>query len=135
MGIVALLLSTMAALCYYWQQYTDTPLLAFALSVMVFSYSGLLGIYFTALFTKRGSPGSILSALLIGFSIPVLMQPYIQTLYLPETMQFDLNFSYQLLIATSIATAVCCFGKVENAKQFSTDTSNNAVNSIDDNPA
>jgi hypothetical protein len=85
---------------------------------MVFSYSGLLGIYFTALFTKRGSPASISAALLIGFSIPVMMQPYIQTLYLPETMQFDLNFSYQLLIATSVATLVCCFGKVENSKQF-----------------
>jgi len=118
MGVVALLLSAMAALCYYWQQYTDTPLLAFALSVMVFSYSGLLGVYFTALFTNRGSPGSILGALLIGFSIPVLMQPYVQTLYLAESMQFDLNFSYQLLIATSIATLVCCMGKVANAKAF-----------------
>lgn len=114
MGVVAILLSGMAALCYYWQQYTDTPLLAFALSVMVFSYSGLLGIYFTALFTKRGSPTSILLALITGFTIPVLMQPYIQTLYLPNDMQFNLNFSYQLLIATSVATLICCAGKSED---------------------
>jgi SSS family transporter len=118
MGIVAILLSAMAGLCYYWQQYTDTPLLAFALSVMVFSYSGLLGIYFTALFTKRGSPASILAALLIGFSIPVLMQPYVQTLYLPQAWQFDINFSYQLLISTGIATLVCCLGYTQNAQSF-----------------
>ncbi len=111
MGVVATLLSAMAALCYYWQQYTDTPLLAFALSVMVFSYSGLLGVYFTALFTKRGSNRSIISALLIGFTIPTLMQPYVQTLYLPEVYQFDINFAYQLVIATSVATLVCCLGK------------------------
>lgn len=127
MGVVALLLSAMAALCYYWQQYTDTPLLAFALSVMVFSYSGLLGVYFTALFTKRGSPASILAALIVGFSIPVLMQAYVQTLYLPEDMRFDLNFSYQLLIATSVATLVCCAGKVENAKQFQNTDANEDV--------
>jgi SSS family transporter len=120
MGIVAILLSAMAALCFYWQQYTDTPLLAFALSVMVFSYSGLLGIYFTALFTTRGSAGSIIAALLVGFSIPVLMQPYIQTLYLPESWQFDLNFAYQLVIATTVATLICCMGTSEHAKAFST---------------
>ncbi|MDT0595358.1 sodium:solute symporter [Glaciecola petra] len=119
MGIVAILLSGMAALCYYWQQYTDMPLLAFALSVMVFSYSGLLGVYFTALFTNRGSPTSILAALIIGFSIPLLMQPYIQTLYLSESHQFDLNFSYQLLIATSVATLICCLGKSKQNKTFS----------------
>lgn len=113
MGLVAILLSAMAGLCYYWQQYTDTPLLAFALSVMVFSYSGLLGVYFTALFTKRGSPTSIVCALLVGFSIPVLMQPYIQTLYLAESMQFDLNFSYQLLIATTVATLICLMGNTK----------------------
>ena len=55
MVIIAVALASMAILCFYWQQYTDTPLLAFALSVMLFSYSGLLGVYFTALFTKRGS--------------------------------------------------------------------------------
>jgi SSS family solute:Na+ symporter len=119
MGIVAILLSGMAALCYYWQQYTDTPLLAFALSVMVFSYSGLLGVYFTALFTNRGSASSILAALLVGFSIPVLMQPYIQTLYLPTSWQFDFNFSYQLVIATSVATIICCLGSTKNARSFS----------------
>lgn len=123
MGIVALLLSGMAGLCYYWQQYTDMPLLAFALSVMVFSYSGLLGVYFTALFTKRGSPKSIVAALLIGFSIPVLMQPYIQTLYLPDDMQFNLNFSYQLLIATAVATIVCCIGKQTHCHSFSSQAS------------
>jgi SSS family solute:Na+ symporter len=118
MGVVAILLSAMAGLCYYWQQYTDMPLLAFALSVMVFSYSGLLGVYFTALFTKRGSSSSILAALLIGFSIPVLMQPYVQTWYLPQAWQFSLNFSYQLLISTSVATIVCCLGSTPNARSF-----------------
>ena len=42
--LVAMALFFMAVLCFYWQQYSDMPLLDFALSVMVFSYSGLLGV-------------------------------------------------------------------------------------------
>lgn len=110
MVLVAIALSLMAALCFYWQQHSDMPLLAFALSVMIFSYSGLLGVYFTALFTQRGSPASIFAALFIGFLIPVLMQPYIMTLYLPEAYHFSLGFSWQLLIATFVATSVCLLG-------------------------
>jgi SSS family solute:Na+ symporter len=107
MGIVAIALGSVALLCYYWQQYTNTPLLAFALSVMVFSYSGLLGIYFTALFSKRGSPGSIITALLVGFTVPMLMQPYVQSLYLPEAWQFDLAFTWQLVFGTAASTLIC----------------------------
>ncbi len=78
MLIAALGLGSMAILSYYWQRYTDMPLLAFALSVMVFSYSGLLGVYFNALFTKRGNSTSVLVALIAGFVTTLLFQPYIQ---------------------------------------------------------
>ena len=114
MAIVAVSLGSVALLCYYWQQYTDTPLLAFALSVMVFSYSGLLGIYFTALFSKRGSPKSIVTALMIGFAIPVLMQPYVQSLYLPDALQFDLAFTWQLVVGTSVSWLICLSGNSQN---------------------
>jgi Na+/proline symporter len=116
MGIVAIALGSVALLCYYWQQYTDTPLLAFALSVMVFSYSGLLGIYFTALFSTRGSPGSIITALLVGFSVPMLMQPYVQSLYLPEAWQFDLAFTWQLVFGTAASTLICLSRKSHHAQ-------------------
>jgi Na+/proline symporter len=110
MIIVAAALAAMAVLCFYWQQHTDTPLLAFALSVMLFSYSGLLGVYFTALFTKRGSENSVTAALIIGFVITLLFQPYIQTLYLPAELVFDLAFTWKLCIATFISTLVCLLG-------------------------
>lgn len=116
MIVVAIALSLMAALCFYWQQHSDMPLLAFALSVMIFSYSGLLGVYFTALFSNRGSPFSILAALIIGFLIPVLMQPYIMSLYLPVEYQFSLGFSWQLMIATFVATTVCMLGNTTSIK-------------------
>ena len=110
MMIVAVALAAMAVLCFYWQQYTDTPLLAFALSVMLFSYSGLLGVYFTALFTNRGSENSVTAALITGFVITLLFQPYIQTLYLPANFTFDLAFTWKLCIATFVSTLVCLLG-------------------------
>jgi solute:Na+ symporter, SSS family len=57
----------MSILCYYWQSATDMPLLEFALSVMTFAYAGLLGVYFTAVFTNRGSNASVVAALIVGF--------------------------------------------------------------------
>lgn len=111
MVIVAIALAAMAVLCFYWQQHTDTPLLAFALSVMLFSYSGLLGVYFTALFTTRGSERSVTAALISGFVITLLFQPYIQTWYLPTALIFDLAFTWKLCIATFISTLVCISGK------------------------
>jgi SSS family transporter len=111
MVIVCIALVSMAVLCFYWQQYSDIPLLTFALSVMLFSYSGLLGVYFTALFTNRGSENSVFAALVTGFIITLLFQPYIQTLYLPESMLFDLAFTWKLCIATLISTIVCMTGQ------------------------
>lgn len=116
MAIVAAALALMASLCYYWQQYSDMPLLQFALSVMVFSYSGLLGVYFAALFTRRGSVNSVTMALVTGFIMTLLFQPYVMTLYLPAEYQFDLGFSWQLCIGTFASFTVCIVaaGTTEN---------------------
>lgn len=118
MAFVALALALMACLCYYWQQYSDTPLLQFALGVMVFSYSGLLGVYFVTLFTQRGSPASVLAALIVGFIIPLLLQPYIMEWYLPESLQFSLGFTWQLVIGTLIAGVVCAIGQQTSGKTW-----------------
>lgn len=47
--VFALLLSAMGMLSFYWQQYTQLPLLNFALGVMAFAYASLLGVYFSAI--------------------------------------------------------------------------------------
>ena len=110
MGLVGIALFLMAVLCFYWQQYSDTPLLDFALSVMVFSYSGLLGVYFTVIFTRRGSPGSVMLALAVGFLVTLLQQAYIvDVLGLPESWK-GLAFSWKLCIGTAIAFLVCIAG-------------------------
>lgn len=104
-------LLAMSMLCFYWQRYTDAPLLEFALSVMTFAYSGLLGVYFTAVFTRRGSSRSVIWALVVGFLAIAVQQSYIvDTLGLPASWK-SLAFPWQLCVATAIATLTCLLGK------------------------
>ena len=97
--VFAALLSIMAMVSYFWQRYTDLPLLSFALGVMAFAYSGLLGVYFSAIFTKRGSQRSVLFGLIGGFMTVLLLQPYI----LSHITDFKLGFSWQLVIGTMVS--------------------------------
>lgn len=116
MLLTATALSAMAVLCFYWQQFSDMPLLAFALSVMVFSYSGLLGVYFTVLFTRRGNATSVAAALICGFLVPLFFQPYVLQWFGTGFAEWDLGFTWQLCLGTLLAFAVCCLGKPK-AKQ------------------
>ena len=110
MGIVGVALFLMSVLCYYWQHYSDMPLVTFALSVMVFAYSGLLGVYFTVVFTNRGSPTSVICALGIGFFVTLIQQSYlVDLLGLPSSWK-DLAFTWQLCIGTGLSFLGCQLG-------------------------
>jgi hypothetical protein len=115
MVLLALALLAMSVLCFYWQRYTNTPLLEFALGVMTFAYSGLLGVYFTALFTGRGSSRSVIWALAAGFVAIALQQAYVvDTAGLPASWK-GLAFAYQLCVGTAVAFAVCLLGRAKTA--------------------
>ena len=107
MALVGVAMFAMAVLSFYWQRYADMPLLEFALQVMVFAYAGLLGVYFTAVFTSRGTTASVIAALLVGFASVLALQPLvIDALGLPAVLR-QLSFPYQLCIGTLLATLVC----------------------------
>ena len=118
MAIVGIILFAMSVLCYYWQRYSGLPLIDFALSVMVFAYSGLLGVYFTVIFTNRGSTKSVILALIFGFMVTLLQQTYIiDLLNLPKNWT-NIAFSWQLCIGTAIAFLVCVAGNNQNNKKL-----------------
>jgi solute:Na+ symporter, SSS family len=107
MAIVGAAMFIMAVVSYYWQQYANLPLIEFALGVMVFAYAGLLGVYFIAVFTTRGSTSSVIAALIAGFFTVVLVQPAVaRALALPEVLTM-LSFPYQLCIGTLVSLIVC----------------------------
>ena len=111
MGAAALATLAMAVFSFYWRQSTDTPLLEFVLSVMNFAYAGLLGVYFTAVFTRRGSTASVIAALAAGFAVILLLQPYVaDALRLPAGLR-RLAFPWQLCLGAAAAFAVCVLGR------------------------
>jgi SSS family transporter len=103
----AVALSGMAMLSYYWQRYTELPLLSFALGVMAFAYTGLLGVFGAAIFTKRGNATTVPLALLGGFMTVLLLQPYV----LGNVLEFKLGFAWQILGGTVVAFGVMMMGK------------------------
>ncbi len=110
MVLFAFLLAAMAVLCFYWQRYTDMALLEFALAVMAFAYSGLLGVFFTAVCTGRGSSRSVIAALITGFVVILAQQSYVvDALGLPAQLQ-ALSFPWQLLIGVGASIIVCAAG-------------------------
>lgn len=107
MALAGLAMFGFAVLSFYWQRASDKPLLEFALQVMVFAYAGLLGVYFTALFTARGTTGSVIAALIAGFVTVACCQPYlVAVLGLPDWAA-KLAFPWQLCLGTTVATLVC----------------------------
>ena len=107
---LGLSLFAMSILCYYWQRYSSLPLLDFVLGVMAFAYSGLLGVYFTALFTKRGSSASVIAALVAGFMTILMFQGFIvDALGLPAAIK-TIAFPWQLCLGTAVAIFVCMMG-------------------------
>jgi len=110
MAMFGLGLFVMSIVCYFWQQYTDTALLEFALSVMTFAYAGLLGVFFVALYTSRGSSQSVIAALLAGFFAILIQQSYIIDIVgLPEILH-SVAFPWKLTIAVIISALVCAMG-------------------------
>ncbi len=103
-----------AMVCVYWQQAAQQSLIDFALSVMTFAYAGLVAVFLTAALTSRGNGRSVVMALAGGFCATALLQPPIWRSWAPSAWQpLTLAFPWQLLIATAIATALCCLGKRE----------------------
>jgi Na+/proline symporter len=98
----AFALSVMAVVSYFWQQYSDLSLISFALGVMAFAYTGLLGVYFAAIFTSRGNQTTVLWALIGGFVSVLALQPY--------TFGFSIGFSWQMVIGTVVSFLIMLLG-------------------------
>lgn len=101
--VFALLLSAMGMLSFYWQQYTQLPLLNFALGVMAFAYASLLGVYFSAIFTNRGNERTVLWALIGGFMTVLILQPYI--------FPIKVDFSIMMIVGTLVSFAIMMTGE------------------------
>lgn len=111
--LMGVLLTGFAILTALMQQASGLNLVDFATGVMCFSYAGMLGVFITALFTKRGNTFSVIAALVSGLLVVLIMQPYIMN---PLT---EYLFGHRVVIAWTwwapigavVSTAVCLLGK------------------------
>ena len=104
--LFAFALSLMAVASYFWQRYASLSLIDFALGVMAFAYTGLLGVYFAAIFTSRGDTTTVPLALVSGFLTVLALQPY--------TFGANIGFAWQITLGTLVAFGVMMGGKQKN---------------------
>ncbi|QSZ40695.1 sodium:solute symporter [Sulfurimonas aquatica] len=98
----AFILSLMAIVSYFWQRYSELSLIGFALGVMAFAYTGLLGVFFSAIFTKRGNKKTVPFALVGGFLTVLALQPY--------AFGITMGFSWQIVIGTLVSFFIMQLG-------------------------
>jgi SSS family transporter len=116
-------LGGMAIVCIFWQRQSGETLIDFVLGVMAFAYAGLLGVFFVALFTRRGSTRSAISAMLAGFVVVLALQPPMMAawvVWIPASGPLGTFRSaldglviagpWRLVIGTLAATLVCLMG-------------------------
>ena len=104
-------LGCFAAVCVEWQTRNGEQLIDFALGVMTLAYSGLLAVFSTAIFTRRGSSRSAVAALAIGFIIVLIMQPAVWGQWMPISWQgYTVAFPWRMMLGTAVAFGVCCLG-------------------------
>jgi SSS family transporter len=104
MGAALIGFAILSALRYDPQK---RSLLDFALGVMMFAYTGMLGVFLTALLTKRGNTVSVLAALASGVIVVTLLQDEI----FGRLTGTKLPSFWWMPIGTAVAFLVCVAGK------------------------
>lgn len=121
--IWALLLSLFALVCVSLQRASGDTLLVFALGVMLYAYTGMLAVFATAMFTKRGSTGAVVAALATGFVSVALMQwgPGLLGLETSGGEPLVISLGWRMLFGTVAAFAVCTLWSCDVAAKSGAD--------------
>ena len=87
-------------------------LIDFALGVMAFAYTGMLGVFLTALLTRRGNTGSVLAALAAGVLTVALLQPGVIERWSTALLHHPLHLAstWWMPIGTALSFVVCVAG-------------------------
>ena len=112
-ALMGAVLTGFAIVTAVMQQASGLNLVDFATGVMCFSYAGMLGVFITALYTKRGNTWSVITALVVGLLVVLLLQPYILTPL--STALFGkaifIAWPWWCPIGALVSTAICLLGK------------------------
>ncbi|MBR5906323.1 MAG: sodium:solute symporter [Bacteroidales bacterium] len=109
-GLMGMMLTGFAIVTCVMQQSSGLNLVDFATGIMCFAYAGMIGVFLTAIFTKRGSARSVVAALVVGalIIIPLMFQKEF----------FGHNYiawTWWCPIGGLVSTIVCMLGKPKKA--------------------
>lgn len=106
---VGTLLCAFAIFCAAIYDPHHTTLLDFALGVMTFAFSGLLGVFLTALLTHRGNATSVIIALIVGVLIVTALQDNIMAHWTPHVFGHAVRLAWPWWMPIgTIASFLCC---------------------------
>lgn len=113
---VGVLMSVFAAGCALFYDPARTSLIDFALGVMNFAFAGMLGVFLTALFTRRGNTASVVAALVAGAVTITLLQPQLLPGWTGALFgtKVQLAFPWWMPIGTGVSFLVCVAGRPGN---------------------
>ena len=95
-----------------WQVRSGKTLLEFALGVMTYAYAGLLGVFVVALFTRRGSGRSIITALVVGALVILLTDRNVQTAFGIDSHLPRLAIGWRLMLGAGLSAAIAAIPRV-----------------------
>jgi len=121
MGVVMVLFAVVCIGLYSGQGRT---LIDFALGVMAFAYTGMLGVFLTALLTRRGNTGSVIAALVTGVVVVALLQPGVMGRWSAALMghPWQLASTWWMPIGVILSFLVCFAGSPKREPAFEAET-------------
>ncbi|MCR5002966.1 MAG: sodium/solute symporter [Bacteroidales bacterium] len=104
--LMGMCLTAFAIVTCVMQQQSGLNLVDFTTGVMCFAYAGMIGVFLTAIFTKRGNNRSVIAALLAGVAIilPLMFQKQLFG-------QTYIAWSWWCLIGGTVSFLICVSGK------------------------
>ncbi len=116
--LMGTLLVAFAVLAVFLQSIGNETLINFALGVMAFANAPLLGVFAAAIFTKKGSSRSVVTALLVGCILVLLLQPYTMARWLDTA---PIAWPWWWVIVSPSSFLICVLGKPNRAQDCSED--------------
>lgn len=112
MGVVMVGFAVVCIALYGGQGAQKRTLIDFALGVMAFAYTGMLGVFLTALLTRRGNTGSVIAALAAGVVVVAALQPGIIDRWSGALLGRPLHVAstWWMPIGTIVSFVVCVAG-------------------------
>ncbi len=117
-ALMGVIMVACAAVCVPFYDPHSRTLIDFALGVMAFAFTGMLGVFLTALLTRRGNTASVLAALAAGVASVVLMQPRVLPWWTGLLLHrpCKLASTWWMPLGTIVSFAVCVAGKPTDAR-------------------